>query len=156
METDRLAELRHHEDVVVTRRVTDGDELVAVAHLDRDDPVGAERRVVRNKLRLLHDPVLRAKDEVLRLGEVARLHDRAHLFALAERQDVDDRAPLRLARTGRQLVHLLAIDLADVREKEDVVVRRRDEQVLDVVLVLELHAHDADAAAPLLAVRGHG
>ena len=28
--------------------------------------------------------------------------------------------------------------------------------MLDVVLVLQLHAHDADAAAALLAVRGHG
>ena len=32
--------------------------------------------------------------------------------------------------------------------------RRGDEQVLDVVLVLQVHAHDADAAAALLAVRG--
>ena len=32
--------------------------------------------------------------------------------------------------------------------------RRCDEQVLDVVLVLQLHAHHADAAAPLLAIGG--
>ena len=108
------------------------------------------------ELGLLDDAVLRAEDEVLRLVEVARLDDGAHGLALAERQQVDDRAALRLARPERQLVHLQPVDLADVREEEDVVVRRRDEEMLDVVLVLQLHAHDADAAALLLAVRGHG
>ena len=82
--------------------------------------------------------------------------DRAHGLVLAERQQVDDRAALRLARAERQLVHLQPVDLADVGEEEDVVVRRGDEEVLDVVVVLQVHAHDADAAAPLLAVRGTG
>ena len=135
--------------------VADADELVALAHLDRDDPVRLERRVVRLELRLLDDAVLRREDEVLGLLEVARLDHRAHLLVLAERQQVDDRAALRLARPERQLVHLQPVDLADAREEEDVVVRRGDEEVLDVVLVLEVHAHDADAAAPLLAIRGH-
>ena len=79
----------------------------------------------------------------------------AHLLVLAERQQVDDRAALRLARAERQLVHLQPVDLADGGEEEDVVVRRGDEQVLDVVLVLQVHPHHADAAAALLAVRGH-
>ena len=135
--------------------VADADELVAVAHLDRDDPVGLERRVVRGELRLLDDAVLRREDEVLRLLEVARLHDGAHGLVLPEREEVDDRAALRLARAERQLVHLEAVDLADVREEEDVVVGRGDEEVLDVVVLLELHPHHADAAAALLAVRGH-
>ncbi len=153
VEADRLAELRDHEDVVVARGVAHADELVALAHLDRDDPVRLQRRVVRGELRLLHDAVLRAEDEVLRFAEVARLHDRTHGFVLPERQRVDDRAALRLTGAERQLVHLQAIDLADVREEEDVIVRRRDEEVLDVVLVLQFHAHDADAAALLLSVR---
>ena len=135
-------------------RVAHGDELVALAHLDRDDPVGLERRVVRGELRLLDDAVLRREDEVLGLLEVARLDHGAHLLVLAERQQVDDRAALRLARAERQLVHLQPVDLADGREEEDVVVRRGDEEVLDVVLVLQLHPHHADAAAALLAVRG--
>ena len=133
----------------------DGDELVVVAHLDRDDPVGLERGVVRGKLRLLDDPVLRREHEVLRLLEVARLDHGAHLLVLAEREQVLDRPPLRLARAERELVHLQPVDLADVREEEDVVVRRGDEQVLDVVVVLQLHPHHADAAAALLTVRGH-
>ena len=99
--------------------------------------------------------VLRREDEVLGLLEVARLDDGADLLALAERQQVDDRAALRLARAERQLVHLQPVDLADGREEEEVVVRRGDEEVLDVVLVLQVHAHHAAAAAPLLAVGGH-
>src|SRR5260221_5010187 len=110
VEADRLAELRDHEDVVVTRGVAHADELVALAHLDRDDPVRLQRRVVRGELRLLHDAVLRAEDEVLRFAEVARLHDRTHGFVLPERQRVDDRAALRLAGAHPQLRHLLTTD----------------------------------------------
>jgi hypothetical protein len=136
--------------------VTDADELVAVAHLQGNDPVRLERRVVGGELCLLHDAVLRPEEEVLGLLEVARLDHCAHRFALAEREQVDDRAALRLTRSERQLVHLEPINLSDVREEEDVVVRRCDEQVLDVVLVLQVHPHDADAAATLLAVGGDG
>jgi uncharacterized lipoprotein YmbA len=64
------------------------------------------------------------------------------------------RAALGLAGAERQLVHLQPVDLADRGEEEQVVVRRGDEQVLDVVLVLQVHAHHADPAAALLAVGG--
>jgi len=53
-------------------------------------------------------------------------------------------------------VDLEPIHLADGREEEDVVVRGGDEEVLDVVLVLQVHPHDADAPSALLAVRRHG
>jgi len=72
----------------------DADELVAVAHLDRDDPVGLQRRVVGRELRLLDDAVLRREQEVLRLLETACLDDRAYVLSLAERQQVDDRAAI--------------------------------------------------------------
>src|SRR5205814_1630758 len=36
-EADRLAHARHHQDVVVPGRVLNGDELVVVTQLDRDD-----------------------------------------------------------------------------------------------------------------------
>src|SRR5579864_5842469 len=152
METDGLAELRDHEDVVVARGVTNADELVALSHLDGDDPVRTQRSVVGHELGLLDDAVLRAEDEVLRLAEVTGLHDRTHLLPLAEGQEVHDRAAFRLARAERQLVHLEPVDLADIAEEENVVVRRGDEEMLDVVVLLEIHAHDTDAAALLLAV----
>ena len=101
----------------------------------------------------LTTPFLVAKRRYFASSKFARLDDRAHGLALPERQEIDDRAALRLARAERQLVHLQAVDLADAREEEDVVVRRGDEEMLDVVLVLQIHAHHADAAAPLFAIR---
>ena len=102
----------------------------------------------------LTTPFFGRAEQVLGLLEVARLDDGAHLLVLAERQQVDDRAALRLARAERQLVHLEPVDLADGGEEEDVVVRRGDEEVLDVVVVLHVHPHHADAAAALLPVGG--
>src|SRR5919199_1739293 len=98
-ETNGLPLARHHQEVVVTRGAADGDELVTVPHLDRDDAVRLQRRVVSLQLRFLDDAVLRREDEVLRLGEVARLNDGTHLLALAERKQVLDRPPLRLTRS---------------------------------------------------------
>src|SRR4051794_30171909 len=67
------------------------------SHLDRDDPVGLQRRVVRGELGLLDDSPLRREREVLRLGELPRLDDGAHLLVLTERKQVLDRASFRLA-----------------------------------------------------------
>ena len=101
-------------------------------------------------------PLRVAQTRYLASSKFARGDDGAHVLVLAERQQVDDRASLRLPRAERELVHLEPVDLAHGREEEDVVVRRGDEQVLDVVVVLHVHPHDADAAATLLSVRRHG
>jgi hypothetical protein len=84
--------------------------------------------------------------------EVARRQHGLHALALAQREDVHERAALRRALRLRQLVDLRAVDLAAVGEEQQVVVRRADEEVLDVVAVLHVHAGHADAAAALLAV----
>ena len=154
-EPHRLPETRDHEDVVLAVREPDTDELVVLAHPQGDDPVRLERRVVLEEGRLLDDSLLRREDEVLGLLEVAGRDDGADQLSLPEREQVDDRAALCLARAERKLVHLEAVDLADGREEEDVVVRRGDEQVLDVVVVLHVHAHHADPAAALLPVARH-
>ena len=75
-----------------------------------------------------------------------------HPLALAQRQHVDQRAALRGARALGQLVDLEPVDLAAVGEEQQVVVRRADEEVLDVVALLHVHPDHADAAAVLLAV----
>ena len=59
---------------------------------------------------------------------------------------------LGVAPGQRQLVDLEPVHLADAREEEQEVVRAGDEEVLDLVLFLELHAGHADAAALLLAI----
>ena len=151
VKVDRLAETRDHQDVVISVGEPDADQLVALAHLQGDDPVGLERGVVLEELGLLDDAVLGREDEVLRLLVVARRDHGADELVLAERQQVHDRAALGLARAERQLVHLEPVDLADAREEQDEVVRGGDEEVLDVVVVLHVHPHYADPATPLLA-----
>src|SRR6185436_5868785 len=89
------------------------------------------------------------------LAEVARRNQGADTLALCERKEVDKGSALRLAAPERKLVDLQAVDLPGRREEQQVVVRGGDDEMLDVVLVFQLHAHDADAAAALLAVRGH-
>ena len=73
-------------------------------------------------------------------------------LAVAQRQHVDQRPALRGPRALGQLVDLEPVDLAAVGEEEQEVVGRADVQVLDVVALLHVHPHHADAAAVLLAV----
>ena len=61
-----------------------------------------------------------------------------------------------MARRLGKLVHLQAVHLALRGEEQHVGVRGCHEQVLHVVVVLEVHARHALAAALLLAVGGHG
>ena len=152
-EADREALLGDHEDLLAGVDAAHGDELVVVADVDRDDAVGLDRRVVGAELGLLDRAVLRREHEVLGLGEVARGEHGLDALALAQRQDVHERAALRRARRLGQLVDLRAVHLAAVGEEEQEVVRRAHEEVLDVVAVLHVHPGHADAPAVLLAVR---
>ena len=156
MEAHRLSQAGDHQHVVAVVRQTNADELVVLAKLDRDDPVGSERRVVRAERRLLDNALARGEHEVLRLLEVPRGNDRADVLVLPEREEVHDRATLGLPRAEGKLVHLEAVHLPDGREEQDVVMGRRDEEVLDVVVLLQVHAHDPDTSTTLLAVRAHG
>ena len=106
------------------------------------------------ELRLLDDAVARAEDEVRGLAEVARREHGLHALGLAQRQHVAQVSALGRAAGLGQLVDLGAVHLAPVREEQEVVVRRAHEEVLDVVVLLEVHARDADPAPALLAVRG--
>ena len=84
--------------------------------------------------------------------EFARQQHGRHALALLERQDIDDVRAARRAPGLRNEVALLAVDAARVREEQNIVVRRGDEEVLDVILLLQALAGDAAAAAPLRAV----
>ena len=104
---------------------------------------------------LLHDALLRGKEQVLILREVAAGDDSCRVLPLLERKQVHDSGAAGIARTHRQLMDLEAVHLAPVREEHDVVMRRGNEEILDEVVVLEAHAADALAAALLRAVGGN-
>src|SRR5438067_329572 len=118
--------------------------------LGRDDLDAARPRVrVRLKLGLLHLALLGREEHGAARREVAHRHARGDRLALAEREEVDHRLPLRLPPAFRDLVHLEPVDLAERGEEQQKGVGRRDEQVRDDVLLLRLHARHALAAAPL-------
>ena len=147
-----MAGLGDEQDVVVARGEPHLDQLVAVADLDRDDPVGADRRVVGEELGFLDQALGGGEGEVLVLVEVAGRDHRRHLLAVAQRQHVDQRAAFRGPRALGQLVDLEPVDLAAVGEEEQEVVGRADVEVLDVVVLFQVHPHHPAAAAVLLAV----
>ena len=62
--------------------------------------------------------------------------------------------PFEVREPSGQLVDLEPVDLAAVGEEEQEVVGRADVEVLDVVVLLQVHPHHPDAAAVLLAVGG--
>ena len=90
----------------------------------------------------------REKHELVVLERLHRQHG-ADALTFFERQQVHDRAA---ARTGRRLRHLIDLEpvrLAATREAQHGVVRARDEQLVDEVLVLDAGGRTAAAAAPL-------
>ena len=71
------------------------------------------------------------------------------LLAFRQVQQIDDRPALALAAQLRQVVDLLPVDAALVREEQQIGVRAGHEQVLDRVLFFGLGADDPLAAAAL-------
>ena len=70
--------------------------------------------------------------------EVADRQALGDLFAFGQVQQVDDRPAAAVAAQLRQVVDLLPVDLAAVREEQQVGVRAGDEQMLDRIFVLGL------------------
>src|SRR5262249_34894696 len=62
-ETHGQSGTRDHDDLVVGVDGPHGEQLVVVADVDRDDPVGFDRRVVGAQLGLLDGPVLGREHE---------------------------------------------------------------------------------------------
>ena len=127
------------------------DELVALAQVDRDDAARAVG-VVRGEVGLLHEPVARGEHEVLRHLVVADVEDLGDLLVGLHLEQVGDVLALGVAAALLDLVRLRAVDPAHVREEEEPVVGRGDEEVLDHVVGAQLRALHALAAAVLRAV----
>src|SRR5215217_5738693 len=156
LEADALAVAAYDHDLVAFGGVADGDQLVVIGEVDGDDPIAFQGRVVLQELRLLDDAVPGSKQQVLRLVELLGRQDRGDVLALRERQQVGDVTALRRPSHPRKLVDLEAIHFALVGEEEHVVVGRRDEEVIDVIALFQLHPGDAHPAATLLAERVDG
>ena len=121
--------------------------LIALMPVDPDVAVGREQR-------LLHRALPGGEEEELVVGELADRHQRRDLLAGLDGDAVDHRLAARRAAGLRDLVDLEPVELPGVGEEEHVVVRARDEEVLDPVVVLEVGAVEAPAAAPLPLVGG--
>src|SRR5438093_899562 len=139
MEADHLAIGRDDQDVVAVVHLEHGDDgAVAAAGLDVDDALAGP-------------PLQPVLVEGRPLAEIAHRHARRDHLAFAEREEVHHGLALGLAPALGNLVDLQPVDLAAVREEEEVRVCRGDEEVLDDVLLLRLHAGHAFAPALLAA-----
>ena len=106
------------------------------SQLDRDD-AGRARPRERGERRLLDRALARRHEHVLVVLELLDRQHRVDALAFLERQQVHDRLAARAAARLRQLVDLEPVDLAAAREAQQRVVRVRDEQLVDEVLVLD-------------------
>src|SRR6267143_4947430 len=152
VEPDAHAVARGEDDVVLAVGHLHVDELVALLNVDRVDARGARVPVGREH-RLFHHALLGGEEEVLVLGELPHGHQGGEALVGLHRDAADDRLPPRGAGRLGDLVHLEPVAVAALGEEHQVVVRRRDEQVLDPVVVLGVGGRDAAAAAALPPVR---
>ena len=129
------------------------DQFVTLLQADRDDAAGTHVDVCFQR-RLLDDPFLRCEHQVVGAADLLDRDRLDHLLALLQlRQEVDDRLALGVPAADRQLPCLEHVNASEIRDEHQLVVRQGDEHVGDVVLLLRLHADEADAAALLLLVR---
>ena len=84
---------------------------------------------------------------VVGLVEIAHRPAVGDLLALGQIQQIHDRAASRVAGQLRQIVHLAPVDLPLVREEHQVGVRAGDEEMLDRVFLVRFCADQALAAA---------
>src|SRR5882672_5713720 len=152
VEADAHAVIRGEDDVVLAVGHLYVDQLVTLLDVDGADPVRARIPELRED-RFLHDPVLGREQEVLILGELAHRHERGEALVGFHRDAVDDGLAAGGARRLWDLVHLEPVALALFGEEHQVIVGRRDEQVLDPIVFLGVRTDDALAAAALAPVR---
>src|SRR6266566_5116009 len=151
-EADAHAELGRDHDLALAVGASGRHHPVVIVQSDRLDPTGARMRV-RLELGLLDRALLGREQDVAAGGEIAHRHTRRDHLALTEREEIHHGLALGLTSALGNLVHLQPVDLAAVGEEQEIRVRRRDEEVLDDVLFLRLHAGHALAAAALAPVR---
>ena len=88
------------------------------------------------------------------VDEFLHRQDGVDLFALFQREEIDDRLAAAGAAALRRFVNLQPVAAAAVGEAQDVVVGIGDEQVIDEILILDRRRLLAATAAALGAVVG--
>ena len=145
-ETNGDAALAHHQQVVVSAGPDDTYELVSLVQVDGDEALAA-RLVVLREGGLLHLTGLGRKDEVLIGIERPCLDDGLDALDRLERQEVDDRRSPGVALLHGDLVSPQPVDLPAIGEQQQVGVRRRVEDLVDEILLLQPRPlHPAPAA----------
>src|SRR6267142_1102070 len=141
-------ELRGDHHLAGPVRAAGADHLVALLEvhgLNAADPnVG-----VGFQLGLLDLTTARGEQDVNAGPEIPHGHAGRYPFALTQGEQIDHGLALGGPAAFGDLVHLQPMDSPEVGEEEQVGMRRGDEEVLDDVLLLRLHAGHALAAAAL-------
>ena len=125
-----------------------GPAVLVLAQVDRDDAAGPVRVVLRQP-GLLDQTALRGQHQVLDRRVVADVQHLGDLLARLEREQVGHVLTLGVTTALGQLVRLGPVDATEVGEEQQPVVRRRDEEVVDQVVLAQLRAAHTLAAAPL-------
>ena len=151
-EQDGLAVVAGEEDHLLAVGELGADQFVLAVEVDGDDARGTRIGKFRER-RLFHRAVLGGEENVAaRFFEVARGHHRGELFALLEAHKVVDGFAARGRRGFGNFVNLQPVDAALRCEQQNVAVRRRDEEVLDEIVLARLRADASLAAARLMAI----
>ena len=159
VETYGLATVGKQHHVVLAIGERSADQVVAVIQVDGND--AALARVAEFVQRgLLHGAHAGGHEHVAVGREGAHVaSERQHhvdFFTVLQREHVDDGAATRSARAGGHFPHLEPIQAAPVGEAQDVVVRVRDEELVDPVVFLRGCGLLAAPAALLRAVFAQG
>ncbi len=148
VETHGLAGVGEQHDVLPAFRERNADQVVPLFQIHRDDSGRARARKI-GKRRLLDRAVGRGHEYVLVFVELLDRQDRGYLFAVHERQQVDDRFAAAGAPALRHVVDLDPVQSPAIGETQHVVVGIGDEQVVDEIVFLGRRGLLAAAAALL-------
>ena len=162
VEADGLAARRGQKHIGVPVRQPRLDQLVSFHDGYRNDarPQGApecfQGRFLDQSLASGHHDVMRFAERLVLEFRFRHRQDGPHPVLLVDLYQVADRPSPRRARSFRYFVDAQRVALAVIGEIQQIVVRGRDEHVLDIVLFPLSGPLHADAAPSLLAVFGEG
>ena len=151
VEADRHAVVCGKQNVVLTGRVQNGDQLIALVDGQHAD-AGLSGGIDFAHLHTLDGAVSCNHHDIFIFGEVACQQHCGNLFLRLKRQDVCNMAALGGASGFGNHITLEPMDASRIRKEEQIVMCRCHEQMLDVILFLQALTGNASAAAFLCAV----